>query len=270
MQIHGYRIKTPSVSKIETVLLAAKNNVREAADQQYHELLSEEVCTLVDGITLNIYQRPPCSIFDEAVRRLNDKINRAEMTSSGTEYDLRAGVSIIPDGNYTYLMFSANNPALEAAFASTKQIEPYAVSGDDLNSDEAKKWEAFCERYHRESPMLSASLTSRMSADIDKLTYASPMERAQTIARHNLTRRLLNQYACGKEIQQQDLMSTLDKALSRLVENDQMSMLNEMTMQLSSTLIEITKELVEFDPSKPKTEPIVGSEETEENSDAGE
>lgn len=261
MQIHGYRIKTPSISKVETILLAAKNNVREAADRQYHELLSEEVSALVDGITLNIYQRPPCSIFDEAVRRLNDKINRTEMTSSGTEYDLRAGVSIIPDGGYTYLMFSANNPALEDAFASTKQIEPYAVSGDDVNSEEAKKWESFCERYHRESPMLSASLTSRMSADVDKLTYASPLERAQTIARHNLTRLLLNQYACGREIQQQDLMSTLDKALSRLVEDDQMSALSEMTMQLSSTLIEITKELVVFDPSKPKSEPIVGAEE---------
>lgn len=266
MQIHGYRIKTPSIAKVETVLLAAKNNVREAADRQYHELLSEEVCSLVDDITLNICQRPPCSIFDEAVRRLNDKINRAEMTSSGTEYDLRAGVSVIPDGGYTYLMFSANNPALEEAFAATKQIEPYAVSGDDPNCEEAKKWEAFCERYHRESPMLSASLTSRMFADIDKLTYASPMERAQTIARHNLTRRLLNQYACGREIQQQDLMSVMDRALAKLVENDSMSMLNEMTMQLSTTLIEITKELVVFDPSKPAPEPIVGAE---ENCDGG-
>lgn len=267
-QFLGYRVKTTNISKIEKILRTAKANLREAAETEYHRMLSQEICELVDDITLGVMQRPEFPLLEAATNLLNDKIGRAEMSSSGTEYDLRAGVSIIPDKQYTYFILTVSNPALEEAFRSSPNIEDYRVTEEELRHDvrtaAAAKWDELRKRCDNAPSMLSATLTNRMTVDPEKLKFESPVVRAKTRARRNLTARLLNQYACGKEIQSTQLMSMMDMALAKLMDEDIQTELNESAAHLTGSLAVITMELIMHDPRKPAERTFDAEDEIED------
>jgi len=254
-QFLGYRTKTTNIRRVEEVLRTAKAKLREAAEAEYHRMLSQEVCELVDDITLGITQRPDIPLLEAAANLLNDKIGRAEMVSSGTEYDLRTCVSIIPDEQYTYFILTVSNPALEETFRGSPGIEDYRVSEEEVRNDvrtaAAVKWDELRKRCGNAPSLLAATLTNRMTVDPEKLEFESPIARAKTRARRNLTSRILNQYACGKEIQRAQLMSMMDKALTRLMDEDMQAELEESAIRLAPNLINITMELILHDPREP-------------------
>ena len=76
-QFLGYRIKSTNIKKLETILLAAKLNLKEAAKSEYHRLLSEEITEIFDDIILGVIERPNCPIIDVAVNQLNTRISQA-------------------------------------------------------------------------------------------------------------------------------------------------------------------------------------------------
>lgn len=254
-QFLGYRIKSTNIGKVEKILRLAKVRLNDAASAEYHRLLSEEVCELVDDVTLGVCQRPEYPLLEEATNRLNNRVSRAEFSSSGTEYDLRAGVTIIPDSQYTYLILNVSNPELEKAFCDTPGIEDYKVNDGDVQNNAmtaaAAKWDELRKRCEAQPSLLSAGLTNRMNVDPEKLTYDTPIVRAKVRARRSMTSRLLNQYACGKEIKSAELMPMMDKALEKLMDPDVQAEMDDMTAQLASTLIEITTDLVLHDPRQP-------------------
>lgn len=254
-QFLGYRTKTTNIRKVENILRIAKANLREAAETEYHRMLSQEICELVDDITLGIVQRPNFPLLEAATNLLNEKIGRAEMASSGTEYDLRTSVSIIPDRQYTYFILVVSNPALEEAFRKSPDIEDYRVTEEELRNDvrtaAAAQWDELRKRCDNAPSLLSATLTNRMTVNPERLEFESPIVRAMTRARRNLTSRILNQYACGKEIQSTQLMPMLDKALAKLMDEDIQAELDESAAHLAGNLVSITMELVMHDPRKP-------------------
>jgi hypothetical protein len=251
----GYRIKSNNIMEVEQILRAAKARIGLAATEAYHRFLSDEICELVDNITLGVMSRPNCPILDVAVQNLNQRISNAEATSNGTEYDLRSNVSIIPDGKYTYFILRATNPDIQEAFADIPEIEDYTIDEKDINSEikskKVEKWQKL-QRQSTEKPIiLSAMLTTPVSVDTNLLSFKPPLERAETRARWQMTARLLNQYACGREITSDKLLPLLDKSLERLLTEEMTEAQNEMVRQLTTTLINIKLDLVLADPNKP-------------------
>lgn len=248
----GYRIQSTSLVKLEKILSLAKRNIFYAATNEYHRMLSETICELIDDITLGIRQRPNRSILEEATEILNDTISRAEIGGMGTEYDMRVMISLIPDTKYTYIILSVSNEKLLEAFETTEGIEAYKVSSEAEqagdHSEAAHKWDELRKRCEEKPSIFSANLTNRLNVNPDKLKYDSPLSRAKVRARQNMTSRLLNQYACGKEIQSAQLMPLLDKALLRLMDDDIQQDVNAMVSRLAMTLIDITPEIVQQDP----------------------
>ena len=200
----GYRIKGKNIGPIETVLVRARDSLHEAATEEYHRLLSEEIAELVDDIAMNVRQRPDCPLLDVAANLLNQRVMDAENTNAGTEYDLRAGVQLIPDGDgYTYCILSAANPILEQAFAETSGVEDYTtpLEADIVNgieiSPQSVKWQELDKRYNGESPLISATLTTRIQLDKSRIRTLNKSDRAAVRARRHLTTLLLNRYAGG-------------------------------------------------------------------------
>lgn len=251
----GYRIKSTNISRVASILHKAKENLYEGAMEEYHRLLSEEVAEVVDDITLNLMQRPPHPILDEAVRRLNAQIERAETLGTGTEYDLRAGVSVIPDKSYTYLMLSVSNPSLVEVFTKADGIEDYTVDmtaekENDVPSERAVKWESLRKACGNGGVSFSAVLTNRMVVEPERLTFIPKEDRAMDRARRNMTARWMNNYAGGLEICGEQLMPILDKALLRLT-GYEFDAITEMANRLTATLIDINMNLITKDPSQP-------------------
>ena len=244
-KFHGYRSKGATASFVEQILLNAKENIRNAAQEEYHLLLSDEISQLIDDIAMNIRQRPETSILDAAVESLNHRIMEAENFNTGTEYDLRSGVQVIPDDDgYTYFIFTAANPLLEAAFASTPGMEDYTVGilpseiEGNRPTEQARKWDVLNKRYGNASPILSANLTSQVELDTSLIQIIDKKERAAARARRHLTTILLNRYACGKEIPNNQLMPMLDRALSRLLYEEELGELQRITDELMRILPE--------------------------------
>ena len=255
IEFSGYRIKSTNIQRVENILREAKKNLRSAAESEFHRMLSEEVCEVVDDIALNVMPRPNYPILQAAQERLNEAIGKAEMSSSGTEYDLRSGVTIIPDKEYTYLILHVSNDVLKKAFGDTKGIEPYKVTEEDtVNGDKtptALKWDELQKRCANQPALMSATLTNKIELDTSLLEFEAPLDRARTRARRTMTARLMNQYACGTEIRNTQLMMTLDKALSKMLSPDVQREVDGMVAQLAATLPEITLEMVMADPTKP-------------------
>lgn len=254
-KFHGYRVRSKNLGQIETILGRARATVHEAATEEYHRLLSDEISELVDDVAMNIRPRPDCSIREAAQSTLNQRIMDAENFSTGTEYDLRAGVQIIPEGDdYTYFILSVSNPLLEEAFASTPEIEDYTtpLETDQFKGVEATpqsaKWEAINKRYNGETPMLSASLTSVIDFDAARLRAIDKNTRAAVRARRHLTTLLLNRYACGKNIPNDQLMRMLDLAFLRLTSESETLALERTTTELLQILPDYTISDILLDP----------------------
>ncbi len=253
----GYRIPSTNIKKIEEVLATAKTNLRTTAMEEYHRLLSEEIAEIVDDITLNIVQRPEYPILDEAVNRLNQRIIKAERTNQRTEYNLFAGVTVIPDKKYTYLLPNIANARMIKTFSRTKGLEDFSYAEMEvlqgLDNGRAAKWNEL----HNKTELtegglvMTVILTNQVKVNPDRLLFAPPAERAKVRARRNMTSKLLNLYAMGDQIKDYQLMAVLDKALMALTTEEAEQEMNEMTKQLTATLIDITRELVITDPRKP-------------------
>ena len=251
----GYRTKESQTQSIETLLLRAKENIRQAAQEEYHRLLSDELAELIDDVAMSLRPRPDRPILIAATEQLNKQIMDAENFNSGTEYDLRAGVQIIPDSDgYIYLIFTAANPLLEQAFAANECIEDYTVGispagqRDNGPNEQAQKWEALNKRYNGASPLMSASLTCQMELDTSMLRIDNRATRATTRARRHLTTLLLNRYACGQEIRNDRLMLFLDKALARLLQEGDDGELARITDDLIRILPDYDLEFIQRDP----------------------
>jgi len=257
-QFLGFRIKSNNIGKVEAILRNAKANLAAAASEEYHRFLSEEVCELVDDIAMNIKPRPAnMTILEAATQSLNRSISAAETLTTGTEYDLRSGVSIIPDKGYTYLLLTVWNPALAPAFGQTEGIEPYTVGfgtslGDNEEQDiRAKKWERLFRRTQAEPSLLTATLTSVMQVEPKMLVFPGKKDRAYVRARRTLTSRLLNQYANGESISSDRLMPLMDKALARVLDDEYTAELDNMANQLMNILVDIDLPLITTLPGVP-------------------
>lgn len=248
----GYKIDSTNIRKIEAVLLQAKLKIKEAAEAEYHRLLSKEISSLVDDVALGVIKRPECPLFDAAINSLNERISNTENLGISTEYDLRSAVSIVPDKKETFLIFTASNPVLEEAFESTPGIIPYTFDLDEEEASErAVKWKSLQKSYGDKPFVFTPVLTSRMEASVDKVEFETVKERALTRAIHNVTSKILNMYAAGKTIPNNRLLDYLDQAMTASTSEKYKQEILDRENELLSILPEITKELVMSDPRKP-------------------
>lgn len=254
MRLNGYRAKATSLNDICQILKRAKANIAEAEQEEFHRLLSEEVTFFVDNISVGAIPRPEGAILDAALASLREKIHQSEIRGIPSEYNLNTLATVIPgtslDQEYTYFLFSSENPLLREAFAATEGIEEYGV---DLDHPDPKNAEATmrAEKWNQlnalatDGSTIRISLTSPIgSPDLDKLSFADVQERAEDLARHNVVQRYMSIYACGKEIKPVELMTIMDRSLLRCLSEEGKEAIKEKQIALEHILPVITKDLI--------------------------
>ena len=256
-RFHGYKINTTNISKVEKLLYDARCNLALAEAEEYHRLLSDELNHLITDISLNVVPRPEVSILDAAVNILNGKIQQAETMNLGTEYDLRSGVSVMPDKDdkCVYLIFNASNASLEEAFAETEGIEDFTVeiseSTENTESTRARKWGELQQRYRDKPILLNAALTTTVKVNPNLLRLDDKETRATVRARHHVMGHYMQMYSGGREIQPAQLMYITDLALTRLVTPEGTAEMEQKKDQLMTILTDVSLEDIMRDPKAP-------------------
>ena len=262
-KLRGYRIKSTNINRINRILQAAKTNIQMAANEEFHRLLCEEITELVDNIALGIVERPQDrTILQAALDRLMDKVRFAEGNNLSMEYNLRTAIQIFPDKDATYFLFFGN-VIFEEAFAMTQGIEDYTVeievsdTTETVLSEKAVVWNRLQSEYKDNPSILCGNFNLNLNIDESLLIFPDVKDRAEERARQNLTSRYMNMYSLGRQIDPQDLMPVMDRALIRLMDDESKEQLDIMTAQLRQILPEITLDMIRPAPEgkDPEEEP---------------
>lgn len=251
MEFHGYRIKSTNIARVNTTLNAGRVAFHKQAVINYHQLLSEEIARLVDNIALNIEPAPNRTILEEAIARLNNKIQFTESCDARSEYNFRAAVQIVTDKDYTYLLFFCNNPdpVLEEAFAAVKGIEDYRVKEEEADangvpSERLVKWVSLQKQSESSPSAMTSILTSPIEVDESLLILEGREARIQERARHELLNQYLKLHSFGREIPASELMHLVEKALVETMEPSWEPQFNELSQRLEQILPELTLAMI--------------------------
>lgn len=221
--------------KITDITSSIKSEAEQAGNALYHELLSQEIETLVDNIALNIIPRPDKeNLLKTAALELNRKISYAMASQGTTRYNLMVTEGINPQSDKTYFrIFTPNEcltQALRKRLRKISELKPISDSG--------KLPPSVCVFTVRLYPV------DEPAPDLSTLQFQSPQKRAQVIARHNMSNRLLSQISGGREIQNYQLMRYMDAVILELDGTEIKREIDAMEANLSGILPEITKQLL--------------------------
>ncbi len=240
--IKGYRIHSTDINSVMYELEKVKKNLKKITDRLYSNLIAEEITFLVDQISINAITRDPnVTIYDGALNNVNERIQRAELLNDYTKYNLRIFAHIMPDGEYTYLKVIAPNKEFYKAF---KDFEEYSLNSEEvLDEDNAKTklWNKLHEIYRYSEPM-AINLTQSKDVDTESFKFPTPAERADVLARHNITQKILGEISGGRELPPLRFMSYIDEALDIISSNDTVkSEYNQNLSKLIPILIDLNE-----------------------------
>lgn len=252
--ITGYRLETQDAAMIESTMTDLQNTITKQGTAHYQKLLSEEIQTLIDNISLNILPRPmDVSLLDAAKKELDAKIAYATGRLLPTRYNLYASAQIMLLDSHTYIKIQSSTPLYKSALSKVKGLTSYSYDPRSSTGQEERGeiWNKLMEKYAGQNvPVCSVQLFPRGPIDVDptKLKFDSPLQRARIIARHNLTNQLLGMYGSGKEIPPYKLMRYMDLALEDLTQQNAKREMQSMVAHLQTILINITTPLVTETP----------------------
>lgn len=253
--ITGFQLETQNAAAIELAISSILDAVTKQGTTHYHKLLSEEVQTLIDDISLNILQRPTdLSLLEVAKKELDAKIAYATGRLLPTRYNLYASVQIMLMDSQTYIKFQSSTPLYKSALSKVKGLTSYSYDsrGSTGQEERGETWNKLMEKYAgQNAPACTVQLFPRGPIDVDPamLKFDSPLQRARIIARHNLTNQLLGMYGSGKEIPPYKLMQYMDLALEDLTQQNIKREMQNMVAHLQTILINITTALVTETPN---------------------
>lgn len=252
--IRGYVLKSNDIIKIETILRDLRNKCKKKMKKEYTNLLREEIENLFDDISLNKMPRPDGNIFEIAKQILDDKIKNASLKQLPVEYNFNISVNILIDSdNITYFKVNSNNFIYDDAFKSIGDLNEYSLDmNESVSADNSKTivWNRLMNFYSsNDNAPLSVNLIAGfedVDVDMEKLSFTEPKKRAKTLARQEMTTRLINMYANGGQIPPHKLMTYIDMALSRLSYNQ--TIIDEMD-NIYKELVKILQP-IEYIPSE--------------------
>lgn len=254
MEQFGYLFHSTQLADVETIVQQAKHVVFEKADEIYRSLLVQEIEAAVDDIALNICRRPENqSILQAAQSVLDNKIRYAMVRQVISIYNFQVFAHLLSCGNSkdTYIQFGAASTAFRDALDGVAGLEPV---GSDPDSSTFQQISKLLEEQKGTEPPIGIPIYSGSAAakpvDPSALSFSPPSNRAETIARHTMSNRLLESVACGREIQNYQLMRYMDTVFE-LLDNPQVQ--NEMRhiqQELTRILPVITSDMITYSGSK--------------------
>ena len=256
MHVTGYYIETTNIKDIEMILDEMRMAAKKAGEKQYHKQLSAEIENLVDAITVGTIKRPEnLTVYEAAHQLLAEKIRNAGARQADTYYNYNVSANILVLEKRTYFKVNSANDFFMKAFNKIHSLQPFPFGED---------WKDLMEKYDRKPLMWIQLLSGNdLEAKREYLKFSSKMDRAERLARHNLTNHLIGQYACGQEIPPHKLMEIMDLAMNELITNkfykDELAKQKENAMAF---LVEITNEVL-YGPEE------VIQETSEKNEDDG-
>ena len=249
------------LSDIEMVINSMKSEIAVKASLAYNELVAREAERIVDEITLNRRPRPEnCSILDEAMSIVTERVRCAEAGMQPTEYCLYAGLQIlsgtIKDKPVTYLKFIAPNDIYsKRLLKKVKDLEKYDITDDEIRDsmdkdekykgEKVKFFESMSRKYEVDIPLICNLLNyNDIKLNIDGMKFRSTSERAKDIAKEQVLNYLVSCYGMNRNIPPEKIMEFFGKALNRLTYESGKQMLESEEESCERHLIEITKELI--------------------------
>lgn len=203
---------------IDNILYKVKKKISQIAEKEYGKLLGEEVALLCDNISLNVLTRNDNNpIINVARANVDKRIRTAGATGSTSRYNMAIYVRVMYlDGN-TYIEVNSPNTIFLKAF-KIGELEEFSLSEDECKDERNKKtivWQKLHGVYEKMQP-LSLNLSAHPDFIKEKVVFPSIPERAETLARHSVMNRLLNQISGGEQIPPYLLMPYMDIALTQL------------------------------------------------------
>lgn len=251
MEQFAYLIRSIQLSDIEEVIRKAKQSVAAQADILYHQLLAREIEAVVDDIALNICRRPEKQSILQAARSvLDNKIHYAVIKQAASMYNFQVYVHLLSCGKMTYIQFGAAFSQFHESLDGVAGLEPL---DDDPNSTDFQQISKLLEKLRETEPPLGIPIytdaVTRKAIDLSVLSFAPPSARAEAIARHTMSNRLLENMACGREIQNYQLMRYMDAVFEQLDQPQIQKEIVRIQQQLARLLPVITAEMISSCPA---------------------
>lgn len=248
--LRGYKTSITNLTELEPILRKTKEALFEKAKNECKSLLAHEVESIFDNVSLNKIERPQ-SIIEMAKLNLSTAIKEASLRQLPIQYNFNISVNILLNQDFTFLKVNSTNFIFEDVFNNIPELEEYSLTDNEIlySSDtKSKRWTKLMKEYEDFTPLGINLLTGRedylTDISLEELMFLEPADRIETLARREMTSRLLNMYANFKEIPPIKLMEYTDQALFRLETPEVQEELVEIKRTLKAIIQPITIELI--------------------------
>lgn len=241
--ITGYYIETDNIIELEKVLDKMRKKIKNIATKEYNKLLSLEIESLVDYISLGSVNRPD-NILEAARNELANRIGYSSYKQDSSRYNFNVSVNIMFYEGKTFLKFNANNNIYSEALEKIGSLHSYHFNECDINNEKGMTWKKIMDKYEINMPMCIQLLKGIMpEVEFDKLKFTPKDERIEKIATQNMITKLLNMYGREQQIPSYCLMDYFAYAVED-VENHKQEISN-MKKELSRIIVDITEDIMQ-------------------------
>lgn len=246
--LKGYELKKNSelFSVIEKIREVVNNN----ACSVYKKLLAEEIETITDNYVLG-YDNPAqnSNVYDVAVSTLNNKIAKCSSAGYTSKYNLSANLYIYEFEDKIYFELNRGRDIYDKALDRINGIKNISVV-------ETFDFRPACMQEHKElwtrireaklQPVIAQLYPCGMMEKPlpESLAFKSPAERAERIARHQISTILLSQETFVQNPSPMQTMQAFDRVIDRLSEEPIIDEIKAKAKSIESVLPDITSELI--------------------------
>lgn len=255
--LKGYKLNSTDQNELNEVIKQMQDICLNKAQVKYHELLSKEIESIVDDISRNIIPRPEDrSILDCANSILEDKIVFAITNNLPVPYNFSICANIFLYEDSLYLRFETGNDLYTNAFGRIKNLIPFSVSEEAIdsmgeNNNKAKIWENIRQKYFEDgiNPLfIRLTPFGRLDIDKDMLKFQNAKQRIRTIARREALGKFFNMLSGGQQAPPNRAMEYIEDAIEMLQTSMGKEELKERTRRLHGVIQNITYEMISFNP----------------------
>ena len=244
--IEGYKIETHNLSEIESVIRDVESYVKERCDKYYKKLLSAEIESLLDEITLCIIERPKnISIYQMAKDKLDQKVFYATSRNIATHYNLNVTIVLYTYKDNTYIKVNRFNQHLFKHIAVDKLVD-YSISDKDKKSIKNEVWEGIMSIYSNDYIPFMKQIyplsPNNIEVKFDELKFHNVAKRSVLRARYNVCNKVFSLLSMGQEVKPYELMPLIDEVFDELnndiIKNELRTTENNARVSLVSNITE--------------------------------
>lgn len=255
--IKGFKIPTTDMQVIEDALNELQKKAINRGRSLYAKLLSVEIETVVDDISLNVIKRPDnMSIYDYAKSELDRKIAWATANNAITVYNFNVTAAVFIYQSNTYIKLGVRNKTLEKEIRHLSNAEDFNVFDSESNENKEIEavWNEIAKIYTNGYNPLVRTLypCGPIEAEWEniKKKFSSREERANVRVRHRITANVLNLIGMGQQIPSHKLFPYIDEALEMLSNPNVQEDCEQLKIQILPCIVNITEADVKRNPNE--------------------